>query len=174
MLTEILLHADCDKCAALCCVALAFDKSPLFAIDKPAGTPCQHLIKNGRCGIHADLKAKGFGGCVAYDCLGAGQRVTQGLFDGQSWQDDPTLLDPMMRAFASMRKVQDLLQLLVEAQKLTLPPVKHSEINTSIEILNPPDGWTKASLKAFDASDDAAKVRTLLASLRPFVSRKTP
>ena len=34
-----LLHADCARCAALCCVLPPFAASADFAIDKPAGRP---------------------------------------------------------------------------------------------------------------------------------------
>ncbi len=77
----------------MCCVALAFDRSPLFAYDKPAGEPCANLSATGRCAIHTERAAKGFAGCEAYDCLGAGQAVTQGQARrGRSWRDDPALL----------------------------------------------------------------------------------
>ena len=37
------LTADCSKCAALCCVAMAFDKGDMFGCDKVAGEVCKHL-----------------------------------------------------------------------------------------------------------------------------------
>lgn len=69
------LVADCERCDALCCTYLAFDASPAFAFSKPAGVPCPHLRAH-RCSIHAKLEARGFAGCAAYDCRGAGQRAT--------------------------------------------------------------------------------------------------
>src|SRR4051794_4071425 len=62
------LRADCTNCFALCCTALRFDASADFAFDKPAGTPCRHLTTELRCGVHADLRARGFNGCAVYDC----------------------------------------------------------------------------------------------------------
>ncbi|HEY9106307.1 MAG TPA: hypothetical protein VIN58_06490, partial [Roseateles sp.] len=70
------LRADCSACAALCCVIPPFDAVQGFGFDKPAETPCHHLCDDHRCGIHADLIERGFAGCVAFDCLGAGQRLT--------------------------------------------------------------------------------------------------
>lgn len=69
------LVADCDRCAALCCVWLGFDAGPAFGFSKPAGTPCAHL-RGTRCGIHVSLVRRGFAGCAAFDCYGAGQRAT--------------------------------------------------------------------------------------------------
>lgn len=114
------LRADCARCAALCCVALAFDKSPLFGLDKPAGERCLHLEACGRCRIHAERAQRGFGGCVAYDCLGAGQRVTQDLFGGRTWLRDPGLLGPMAEAFLTVTRAHRLLQLLRLAEALPL------------------------------------------------------
>lgn len=119
-MNDLSLHADCAHCAALCCVALAFDKSEHFGFDKPAGQPCQHLSACGDCRIHAARADSGFGGCVSYDCLGAGQRVTQEIFGGRTWLKDPDLLGPMADAFLTLTRAHRLLLLLREAQGLPL------------------------------------------------------
>lgn len=115
------LKEDCVQCAALCCLALAFDKGADFGIDKSAGKPCPNLSGH-KCGIHDRLHMEGFSGCTRYSCGGAGQRVTQELFAGQSWRDDPKLTQPMMEAFRGMRAVQDALAVLVAAADLPLDP----------------------------------------------------
>jgi hypothetical protein len=61
----------------LCCILLPFRRSADFAFDKEAGEPCRHLAGDHRCRIHASLLEQGMRGCVAYDCFGAGQTVTQ-------------------------------------------------------------------------------------------------
>jgi hypothetical protein len=61
----------------LCCVLLPFARSADFAFDKPAGESCRHLAVDHRCRIHEELYDVGMRGCVAYDCFGAGQAVTQ-------------------------------------------------------------------------------------------------
>src|SRR6185503_16885503 len=88
-------RGDCSCCAALCCVSFAFDRSELFAFDKAAGEPCALLGPQHACSIHAERARRGFGGCIAYDCLGAGQRVTEEVFGGRSWQAEPALARPM-------------------------------------------------------------------------------
>ena len=93
------LTADCSRCAALCCVLPAFAASADFAVDKPAGTPCLNLLTDDRCGIHAQLRPRGFPGCVVFDCLGAGQRLTQHTFGGRSWRDDPATARAMAATF---------------------------------------------------------------------------
>jgi hypothetical protein len=114
------LSADCARCAALCCMALAFVRSDLFGIDKAAGEACANLDACGRCAIHGARAEQGFAGCVAYDCLGAGQRVTQDLFGGRSWLEEPALRAPMAQAFAVVYRAHGLLLLLREARRLPL------------------------------------------------------
>ncbi|WP_172330048.1 hypothetical protein [Mangrovicoccus sp. HB161399] len=115
------LKTDCSKCAALCCLALAFDKGEDFAFDKNPGEPCRNLSGHS-CTIHGKLAREGFPGCVAYDCLGAGNRVVQEVFGGRSWQQDARLTRPMMEAFSGMREVHKRIDLLRAAEVLPLEP----------------------------------------------------
>lgn len=94
----------------LCCVALSFRESGLFAITKPAGQPCRNLLADHGCGIHDSLREKGFRGCTIYDCFGAGQRVVQETFNGQDWRSAPGMLG----SFRVMRDLHELLWHLTE------------------------------------------------------------
>ncbi|GAB1642921.1 pentapeptide repeat-containing protein [Krasilnikovia sp. MM14-A1259] len=113
-----ILRADCTRCAGLCCVAPAFAKSSDFAIDKPAGRPCPNLGRDFRCDIHPHLRERGFGGCVVFDCFGAGQQVTQVTFGGRDWRSEPDLAGPMFAALPVMRQLHELLWLVTEARRL--------------------------------------------------------
>ena len=115
------LRADCERCFALCCVAPAFSASTDFAIDKPAGSACPNLRDDFGCGIHKDLRLKGFPGCTVYDCFGAGQKVAQVTFGGRSWRDAPETARQMFDVVAVVRALHELMWYLVEAQ--TLQPV---------------------------------------------------
>lgn len=99
------LVADCDRCDALCCTHLGFDASPSFAFTKPAGVPCPHLCAN-RCSIHGRLAKRGFAGCAAYDCRGAGQRATA-LFAREALTDREK-----HDVFAVLRELHELLWIL--------------------------------------------------------------
>ena len=112
------LRGDCARCAGLCCVVPAFSRSADFAIDKPAGQPCRHLGPDFRCGIHADLRGRGFRGCAVYDCFGAGQQVCQVTFGGQDWAD-PATAAQIQAVFPVMRQLHELLWYLTAA--LSLP-----------------------------------------------------
>ncbi len=83
-----MLSSDCTHCFGLCWVAPAFARSSDFAIDKRAGQACGNLKADFQCAVHGDLVRRGFPGCVAFDCLGAGQKVAQVTFKGQSWAQD--------------------------------------------------------------------------------------
>jgi hypothetical protein len=161
------LRGDCAQCAALCCVALAFDRSPLFAFDKPAGEPCANLSARGRCAIHAERTARGFAGCEAYDCLGAGQAVTQDLFGGMSWRDDPALLRPMMEAFVVMRSVQETRQLLGQAAELALPRATKAVLRDHARRLAPQTGWTWPDVASHRIERAVEEARAVLRSLAP-------
>ena len=159
------LAHDCENCAALCCVGLAFDKSDMFAIDKPAGVACPNLGADARCTIHADLEKRGFAGCIQYGCLGAGQRVTQELFQGQNWQDNPKILPDMLDAFMAMRKVHEHLQLLETAGKLTMAGEQRAVRDTLIDRLTPTE-WTLETLRDFTGGDFGDDMRYFLTSLQ--------
>lgn len=165
-----LLQDDCTQCSGLCCLALSFEKSNLFAIDKNAGSPCPNLTGDARCAIHNDLDEKGFAGCIRYSCLGAGQRVTQEVFQGRSWQQNRALLTPMMEAFQTMRQVQELLQLLIEADKLALGEEKKQRLDRFARALQPKGGWTTQALKSFETGSIAGDIGSFLRSLRETIT----
>lgn len=120
------LRADCARCAGLCCVAPAFAASADFAIDKPAGQACPHLQPDSRCGIHADLRERGFPGCTVFDCFGAGQQTVQVTFGGggRDWHADPAVF----AAFGVQRLLHELLWYLTEALALPAAAPLHREV----------------------------------------------
>jgi hypothetical protein len=77
--------------------------------------PCPKLRSDDRCGIHAELRPRGFPGCEVFDCFGAGQQVTQTTFGGSSWRESPEVAGPMFAALPVMRQLHELLWYLAEA-----------------------------------------------------------
>ncbi|MGW5865435.1 pentapeptide repeat-containing protein [Streptomyces sp. NPDC055239] len=116
------LRADCGSCFGLCCVALTLSKSSDFPVNKAAGTPCTNLQQDFRCGIHQNLRQKGFSGCTVYDCFGAGQKVSQVTYGGTDWRQDPDAARQMFDVFPVMRQLHELLWYLTEA--LALPQAR--------------------------------------------------
>lgn len=122
------LRADCARCAGLCCVAPAFAASSDFAVDKPAGQPCANLAPDFRCGIHDDLRDRGFAGCTVFDCFGAGQQVTQVTFGGRDWRGDPGIAAAMFAAFAVLRQLHELLWYLADALRRDEAEPVHADL----------------------------------------------
>jgi hypothetical protein len=156
------LRPDCEHCCGLCCVAPAFAVSPDFAIDKRAGEPCPNLTEDFRCGIHDRLRAEGFRGCVAYDCFGAGQKVTQVTFNGAHWRESPRIAAQMFEVFGVMRQLHTLLVYL--SQALTLQPARllYGELRLKLEEL---EGYSRESPEALvglDVASHKAEVNNLL------------
>ena len=127
------LRADCSRCQGLCCVAPAFARSADFAIDKPAGRPCPNLRADLRCGIHAELRERGFPGCEVFDCFGAGQQVVQVTLAGQDWREGRSAAASMFAVFGVMRQLKELLWYLAEALSLLPPGPLREEVERAQE-----------------------------------------
>jgi len=162
---NISLEPDCENCAAYCCVALAFDKSDMFAYDKQAAEPCKHLNGLHDCTIHDNLAGRGFSGCIRYNCFGAGQRVTNALFTGRSWRDHPDEAQIMFDAYRAMYKVHEFLALLQECRKLKLEPAQIAQVEAFETELKPPISWTSKTLGAFERSGTFEEIRAFFSGL---------
>ncbi len=110
------LVADCSRCFALCCVLLPYRRDGGFGADKPGGTPCHHLGADDRCGIHADLRERGWSGCAIFDCFGAGQHVSQVTYGGRSWREHDDLGE-MAAVLSVQRRVHEMLAHLGEVAR---------------------------------------------------------
>ncbi|KLU66664.1 pentapeptide repeats (8 copies) [Desulfosporosinus acididurans] len=127
------LRADCENCFGLCCVALYFSASEGFPIDKKAGQPCLNLQSDFRCRIHKDLQERGLKGCLAFDCSGAGQKVSQVSYAGKDWRTASESAKQMFEVFLIMRQLHELLWYLTEALTLKAAFPIHGGISTMLE-----------------------------------------
>ena len=162
------LVADCERCAGLCCVALPFATTADFAIDKPAGVACPNLSVDFSCRIHDRLRPEGFPGCIAYDCSGAGQRVTQVVFAGRTWRSDPAIAESMFAAFRVVRPVHELLALLQEAAALAAGSPLLADVEAVVVELERATDASPEDLVRLDV--DELRARTA-AVLRPVSAR---
>ncbi|KEZ50857.1 pentapeptide repeat-containing protein [Metabacillus indicus] len=116
MLNE--LESDCQNCFGLCCVALPYGKSADFPFDKDGGDPCRNLCSTYTCAIHSQLREKGFRGCVSYECFGAGQHVSQMIYNGRDWRDNKEHAEEMFAVFPNVQQLHEMLFYLKQALHL--------------------------------------------------------
>ena len=164
------LRADCARCVALCCVAPAFVASSDFAVTKPAGTPCPNLAADHRCTIHADLRPRGFPGCVVYDCFGAGQQVTQVTYGGAAPADPAQ----MFAVFAVMRDLHELLYYASEALTFTAAAPVHAELRAAADELERLAGADPQTLLAVDTAARRQAVNPLLSRASELARARVP
>ncbi|MGY1671506.1 pentapeptide repeat-containing protein [Geodermatophilus sp. SYSU D00710] len=160
------LRADCSACAGLCCVLPAFATSADFAIDKPAGRLCVHLTADARCGIHADLRQRGFPGCTVFDCFGAGQRLVRAAA-----VERPAADPGVAAAFPVLRQLHELLWYLTEAAARPLPAPLRADVAALTERTERLAAGGPEELAGVDAAAVRAEAGELLgrvsAAIRP-------
>lgn len=160
------LTSDCSRCTALCCMTMAFDKGADFAVDKPAGQGCVNLGPDFRCTIHDTRAEQGFSGCLRFDCLGAGQRVTQDLFPGVDWRKTPADIPRIIEAFRRVRDIHRLYELLAAAGALPLTAELRAQRAELMEALHPVEGLTQARLADVDVRRLEARTAQFLGALK--------
>jgi len=163
------LTPDCSACASLCCVVFAFDKSESFAIDKAAGKACPNLDGCGKCRVFAEREQLGFPGCIAYNCHGAGQVVTQEVFHGKSWRDEASLASRMGAALSVLRRIHEQLLLLQTAGQLPLTAAERIHLAELKEALSLEDPWTETTLQNYPVEETSRQVSGFLTGLRRHV-----
>ena len=156
------LRADCENCFGLCCVALPYAKSADFAFNKDSGTPCRNLQSNYLCGIHKDLRSKGFRGCSAYECFGAGQKVSQVTYKGKDWRTNKAIAQEMFDVYPIMQQLHEMLWYLNEAITIEAAKPILKELQVSI---NETEELTKQSpddILTINVTEHRARVNQLL------------
>lgn len=156
------LRVDCKECFGLCCVALYFSASEGFPVDKEAGKPCLNLQSDFCCSVHKDLRELGLKGCTAYDCFGAGQKVSQVVYGGHSWQQAPASAKQMYEVFLIMRQIHEMLWYLTEALILESAYSIKGELNAMLKELESLTFLSPSSLIELDMAAQRAAVNALL------------
>lgn len=106
---------DCMKCCGICCVALYYAAAEGFPCDKKAGVSCKYLRKDHQCQIHDKLFEKKLKGCMTYDCLGAGQFVTQKIYQGKTFQEEPSIKEQFFKVFYKTEALFQMRYYLLQA-----------------------------------------------------------
>ncbi|AMB60054.1 pentapeptide repeat-containing protein [Microterricola viridarii] len=176
------LRADCGSCFALCCVALAFERSSDFPTSKAVGEPCRNLQADFRCGAHATLRRDGWKGCTVYDCFGAGQKISQQSFGGTSWREAPEIQRDMFALLPVMRQLHELLWYLSDAiGRMSAPDAAGSATAELLGALRASSAETDAvtrllpgPLLAVDVQAHRAGVNALLLAVSAAVRARHP
>lgn len=129
------LQADCQNCFGLCCTALNIVASSDFAMNKPAGKPCSNLKDDYSCQIHSKLRENGFKGCTVFDCLGAGQQVSQVTFKGQDWRQSRIHADKMFQVFPIMEQLYEMIAYVAEALSYQVNNTLYEQLLVQLEQL---------------------------------------
>ena len=61
------------------------------------------------------MPERGFAGCVAWTCYGAGQRIAA-LYKGRPWRDDPVLAAEMFDRMMLLRRLHEVIVRLLERE----------------------------------------------------------
>jgi uncharacterized protein YjbI with pentapeptide repeats len=174
------LHADCSRCAGLCCVAPGFTASAEFAISKAPGQACPNLRSDFRCGIHDRLRPLGFSGCTTFDCFGAGQQIIQVTFGGRTWRDHPELAQEQFGAFAVMRQLHEMRWHVTQALALTRDrdqpgaAAVTEALTQADQTLRAQAEWAPAALAALDTDPLWASVTAALRQASQLIRGQVP
>ncbi|WPK11596.1 pentapeptide repeat-containing protein [Lysinibacillus louembei] len=163
------LSADCSQCFGLCCTALNIVASSDFAINKPAETPCPNLQQDFRCKIHKNLRTQGFKGCTVFDCLGAGQKVSQHTFKGQSWREHPEVSKKMFNVFPVMEQLYEMIAFVAEALTYTISDTLRQRLSEQLEKLQDLTDLEAEQLLAIDMISCRQPVNMLLLETSEYI-----
>jgi uncharacterized protein YjbI with pentapeptide repeats len=156
------LRADCGNCFGLCCVALPYAKSADFAFDKDGGTPCRNLQSNYLCGIHNNLRDKGFRGCSAYECFGAGQKVSKIIYNGKDWRTNKDVSQEMFEVYPIIQQLHEMLWYLNEALMNDAAKSIYTELRLCFVETKELTYKSPEFIKSIDVSEHRTKVNKLL------------
>lgn len=160
------LKADCANCVALCCVAPDFERSDRFAFTKPAGVACRHLGRDFRCTIHERLESAGFGGCVEYDCFGAGQKTTRRFAARSDWREDAAIKARMLDVYHVLRPLHELMVYLTELAGINDDGAIGAEIEAATAEIERLTEGDEAALRAIDVAAHKDAVERLIGRVR--------
>jgi len=163
------LQADCSSCFGLCCTALQFAVSSDFAIHKAAGAPCPNLQHDYRCGIHSSLREKGFKGCTVFDCLGAGQQVSQVTFHGKDWRENKAGADKMFRVFSVMEALHEMIAYMAEALSNGISSSLREKLSVKLDELTGLSRLDADSLLSIDLAACRQPVNVLLIETSEYI-----
>jgi uncharacterized protein YjbI with pentapeptide repeats len=114
------------------------------------------------CDIHDDLRAKGFAGCTVYDCLGAGQQLSQVTFGGRDWREHPAIAGQMFALLPIMRQLHEFLWYLDAALTSAPDAALRRDLETAMEVTTDLVALSPDVLATLDVAAHRALIGPLL------------
>jgi uncharacterized protein YjbI with pentapeptide repeats len=113
-------------------------------------------------------------GCVAYDCFGAGQHVTQGTLRGVDWRESSGTAERMFDVFGVMRQLHELAWYLTEALALATAQPVHAELRAALDAVVALTREPANVLMAADTAGRREAIGGLLAKASELVRAEVP
>ena len=104
----------------------------------------------------------GFRGCTVYDCFGAGQKVSQVTFGGQSWRQAPDTAKQMFEMFPIVRDLHELCWYLTETLTLHVGGRLHDELSLALKETDRLAQGSPPALLGLDVDAHRSGVKVLL------------
>jgi len=165
------LSIKCEKCSGLCCTALYFAKTEGFPENKPSGKPCKNLMENFRCSIHEDLISSKMKGCLAYDCFGAGQKVTQNIYRQETFRTLPKLADQIFEVYLIVFRLHQMLWYLIEASTIIMDDASKYDIDVLIKENERMTGLQPEEILRLSLKEHHAQVNKILKKVEKQISK---
>jgi len=127
-----------------------------------------------RCGIHSELRGRGFPGCAVFDCFGAGQQVSQVTFGGRDWRQDPATARRMFDTFTVMRQLHELLWYVTAALALAPARAVHADLRRVLEQTEAMTGLPAGALLDLPIDQHRAEVNALLTRASELARAQVP
>nr|WP_285851346.1 pentapeptide repeat-containing protein [Sporosarcina aquimarina] len=132
-----------------------------------------NLQSDYSCHIHSQLRNQGFKGCTVFDCLGAGQVVSQVTFNGLSWRENPDIGKKMFQVFPIMEQIHEMITYVAEALSYAIPDDLAGKLRKQLNELQDLTKLDADNLLALDLVKYRFSLNDLLTSTSDFVRRNT-
>ena len=133
-----------------------------FPADKEAGVPCKHLNESFGCEIHQRLADKKMKGCLAYDCFGAGQKVSQICCPDINWKTSPERAKEVYDVFSVVVQLHQMQWYLLTALTLTTDEHLTSDIEELIHQNEQMTNQSSSQILALDIQPYHQRVNQIL------------
>ena len=110
-------------------------------------------------------------GCMAFDCLGAGQKVTSDIYGGVSWKDRPEAASEIFKVFLAVWQLHQMVWYLAEASAVIPAEKLADDIDALICEYRQITTLAPAQLLQIDIEEYRSRVNRILKKSRRICSK---